>query len=82
MAAQTDMDSDLLFELYAHLQDLLKYHQEIDKSLKDLALRDSPLPHDFEPIENASSAIIDTCEKLENHFSPRSVLGGAAARHE
>ena len=68
MAAQTDMDSDLLFELYAHLQDLLKYHQEIDQSLKDLALKDSSLPRDFQPIENASSSIIDTCEKLENHF--------------
>ena len=80
MAAQTDMDSDLLFELYAHLQDLLKYHQEIDQSLKDLALKDSSLPHDFEPIENASSAIIDTCEKLENHFSPQKCLGGCCCQ--
>ena len=79
MAAQTDMDSDLLFELYAHLQDLLKYHQEIDQSLKDLALKDSSLPHDFEPIEDTSSAI-DTCEKLENYFSPMKHLGGCCCQ--
>ena len=76
MAKQTDITSDLLFEVYSKLQDLLKHHLEIDQTLKDMALKVSSQPHDFEPIENAADAIIDTCEKLESYFSPKRCLGG------
>ena len=74
MATHTDASSDQLFELYSLLQDLMTHHVDIDNTLKELALRDC-LPHDFEPIENASSTIIAACEKIEHCFAPKRCAG-------
>ena len=64
-----DVTSDHLFEIYTLLQDLLKFHVNIDNSLKELAFKDS---QDFDVIETTSNAIIETCNKMETCFAPKS----------
>ena len=71
MAKQPDATSDHLFEIYTLLQDLLKFHVQIDNSLKELAFKDSD-SQDFNDIENTSRAIIETCKKIETNFVPKS----------
>ena len=65
MSPQADVD--LLSDLYHLLQDLMEQHQIVDEALKDLYLREDD--QDFSPIENASTLIINTCEKIEDRLS-------------
>ena len=62
-------DASDLFALYTHLQNLMTHHVEIDASLKELSLNQSK-PQEFELIENAASAIIDTCNQIEKVVTP------------
>ena len=59
-----DQDVSNLFELYALLQNLMRYHVEIDERLKELSST-PPQPDDFEPIKTAATAIINTCDEIE-----------------
>ena len=62
MSLETDVD--LLFKIYDALQDLMKQHEIISATLKDLSICEED--QDFTPVENASAAIIAACEKIEN----------------
>ena len=62
-------DVDNLFELYAQLQNLMRFHVEIDERLKELSAS-PPKPDDFEPIKTAATAIINTCGEIEKSIKP------------
>ena len=68
MSVKTDINS--LFEVYVMLQDVMKQHEIINSTLKDLFLQEDN--QDFSSIENASVAIIEACNKIENEFTPKS----------
>ena len=70
MASKADVVPDQLFKVYTLLQDLLKFHVEIDTSLKTMV--EDADSEDFDTIENTSNAIIETCNKIETCFSPKS----------
>ncbi len=63
-------DVNDLFELYRHLQNLMTYHVEIDETLKELSFSESH-PQDFDPIETAASAIIETCDEIQKIVDPQ-----------
>ena len=65
----TETDVDLLFDLFLTVQDLMKQHEIIDSSLKELSLREDG--QDFTTLENASHEIINSCNKMENRLSIR-----------
>ena len=67
MSTQTDVNSSL-FEVYVFLQDVMKQHEIIDSALKDLTVCEEN--QDFTPLETASAAIIDACNKIENQLKP------------
>ena len=67
MSQETDVD--FLFKVYDVLQDLMKQHEIINASLKDLSVCEED--QDFTPVENPSTAIIATCEKIENQLKPK-----------
>ena len=58
-----------LFKVYDVLQDLMKQHEVINASLKDLSVCEED--QDFTPVENASAAIIAACKKIENQLKPK-----------
>ena len=62
-------DIDILFKVYDILQDLMKQHEIINVSLKDLSVCEEDQA--FTPVENASAAIIAACEKIENELKPK-----------
>ena len=62
MSLQTDVD--LLFGVYDALQDMMKHHDVIHNTLKDLSVKEND--QDFTPLEVASAAIVAACEKIEN----------------
>ena len=67
MSKEQDMNS--LYELYAHLQKLMEYHTKIYETVKELS--STPSQHDeFEPIRNAATAIINTCDEIEKCVRP------------
>ena len=68
MSLQSDVD--LLFKVFDALQDLMEHHEAINTTLTDLAIQEND--QDFTPLENASAAIIATCEKIENQLNPKS----------
>ena len=67
MANVTDID--LLAEFYDLLQNLMREHSVIDEKLKEISLTENF--DELERIENASLAIIETCNAIEKHFSPK-----------
>ena len=67
MSQETDVD--FLFKVYDVLQDLMKQHEIINASLKDLSVCEED--QDFTPVENASAAIIAACEKIEKELKPK-----------
>ena len=67
MSQETDVD--FLFNVYDVLQDLMKQHEIINASLKELSVCEED--HDLTPVENASAAIIEACEKIENKLKPK-----------
>ena len=67
MSVKTDINS--LFEVYVMLQDVMKQHEIINSTLKDLSLQEDN--QDFSSIENASVVIIEACKKIENQFDPK-----------
>ena len=67
MSAETDVHT--LFQVYASLQDIMKQHDLIDLTLKDLSTCEDT--HDYATLENAAAAIIEACEKVENQFKPK-----------
>ena len=62
MSTPTDVNNSL-FEVYVFLQDVMKQHEIIDSALKDLTVCEEN--QDFTPLETASAAIIDACNKIE-----------------
>ena len=66
MSLQTDVD--LLFGVYDALQDMMKHHDVIHNTLKDLSVKEND--QDFTPLEVASAAIVTACEKIEKQLSP------------
>ena len=66
MSLQTDVD--LLFGVYDALQDMMKHHDVIHNTLKDLSVKEND--QDFTPLEVASAAIVAACEKIKNQLSP------------
>ena len=66
MSQETDID--FLFKVYDVLQDLMKQHEVINASLKNLSVCEED--QDFTP-ENASAAIIAACVKIENQLKPQ-----------
>ena len=68
MSLQSDVD--LLFKVFDALQDLMEHHEAINTTLTDLAIQEND--QDFTPLENASAAIIATCEKIEKQLNPKS----------
>ena len=64
MSQETDVD--FLFKVYDVLQDLMKQHEIINTSLKDLSVCEED--QDFTPVENASTAIIAACEKMSSNL--------------
>ena len=67
MSQETDVD--FLFSVYDVLQDLMKQHEIINASLKELSVCEEN--QDFTPVENASTAIIEACERIENKLKPK-----------
>ena len=67
MSQETDMD--FLFKVYDGLQDLMKQHELINATLKNLSICEED--QDFTPVEKASTAIIAACEKIENQLKPK-----------
>ena len=67
MSLQTDVD--LLFGVYDALQDMMKHHDVIHNTLKDLSVKEND--QDFTPLEVASAAIVAACEKIENQLNPK-----------
>ena len=67
MSRETDID--FLFKVYDVLQDLMKQHEVINASLKNLSVCEED--QDFTPVENASAAIIAACVKIENQLKPQ-----------
>ena len=70
MSQETDVD--FLFKVYDVLQDLMKQHEIINTSLKDLSVCEED--QDFTQLENASAAIIAACKKIENELKPKKSL--------
>ena len=48
----------------------MKHHVQIDEVLKELSVSEAKA-HDFEPVEEASAAIIQACEEIEKCVKPR-----------
>ena len=67
MSQETDVD--FLFNVYDVLQDLMKQHEIINACLKNMSVCEED--QDFAPVENASAAIIEACEKIENKLKPK-----------
>ena len=67
MSQETDID--FLFKVYYVLQDLMKQHEVINASLKNLSVCEED--QDFTPVESASAAIIAACVKIENQLKPQ-----------
>ena len=67
MSAETDVHT--LFQVYAYLQDIMKQHDLIDLTLKDLSTCEDT--HNFVTLENAAAAIIEACEQVEKQFKPK-----------
>ena len=67
MSTPTDVNNSL-FEVYVFLQDVMKQHEIIDSTLKDLSVCEEN--QDFTPLETASIAIIDACKKIEIQLNP------------
>ena len=67
MSQETDVD--FLFKVYDVLQDLMKQHEIINASLKELSVCEED--KDLTPVENASTAIIEASEKIENKLKPK-----------
>ena len=61
MSAETDVHT--LF------QDIMKQHDLIDLTLKDLSTCEDT--QDYATLENAAAAIIEACEQVENQFKPK-----------
>ena len=64
-------NSDVLFDLYALTQDLMKHQSDIDTILSAIDTEEGN-DEDFNAIENASLMIIDACEKIESRLAPQS----------
>ena len=67
MSQETDIE--FLFKVYDVLQDLMKQHEVINASLKNLSVCEED--QDFTPVENASADIIAACKKIENELKPK-----------
>ena len=64
MDASEDISVDRLFNVYSHLQNVMKNHLLIDKVLSNLSEGEAH-PEDFQSIEEFSKAIIDACNQIE-----------------
>lgn len=63
-------DMDQLFDLYVHLQELMKKHVIIDEAVKELTMT-NPQLRDFETIELACMSIIEGCDEIEKCIRPK-----------
>ena len=62
-------DSQLLFDIYVLLQDLMKEHVNIDQCLKDISLTD-PQDSSFKKIAAHAELIMQKCSDIEKIVSP------------
>ena len=62
-------DSQLLFDIYVLLQDLMKEHVNIDQCLKDISFTD-PEDSSFKKIATHAELIMQKCTDIEKIVSP------------
>ena len=60
-----------LFMIYQELQEIMKHHVDIDGLLKQLSLKEQASQNDLEKLESSSISILESCDRLEEAFSPR-----------
>ena len=67
MSVETDVHT--LFQVYASLQDIMKHHDLINLTLKDISACEDN--HGFATLETAAAAVIEVCEQVEKQFKPK-----------
>ena len=64
--SNVDPQADLLYQIFACIQEITKQHATISKILQEKDLNSTD---DFVQIENASSKAVDLCHEMRSHLT-------------
>ena len=65
-SSNVDHQADLLYQIFACIQEITKQHAAISKILEE---KDLTSANDFVQIESASSKAVDLCHKMRSHLT-------------